>query len=506
MGLGTIYTPSPWQAKFHATYGVDHVLGAGSAGPGKSLALLYDPFVQIQEEHSRCTDPGHPHPIHKGGSTGLAVHVRRKMQMLHETLSRARRSFELIDPGAKLRLVDNIPTFTFTSGYTYQFRHCHDRYDWENFEGLQITALYFDELTQFHEEQYDHITKRVRSSDPVLKGMLRIASASNPVARLEGGGDSIEVDNPHWVRDRFVKPAPLGNKLLVQEVEMDDGTVEEITSLYLPARLSDNPDPDFRRSYEKKLQGMAKHIKEAYLKGDWFITPGSYYGDDFSHKTHVCKPFRPPMDWKFFRSMDWGYKTQGVIHWWAMDHDGILYCIREFMFSMMTDVDVAKRVLEIEEDIGLKKKSQRRSSLGGPADTQLWEKRGESSISKAEKMSSVGVDWSRADKADKARTAELLGDRIRDRYHEDVPGLVIFESCSELISVLPSVPRDPHHPEKPKKTRNDHTLDSARYASAYCARGPDALPSHSKKKIDSTPPWAAKSDRRGSNYGYGEQA
>ncbi len=39
-----LYTPSPWSARFHQTT-ANEVLGGGSAGPGKSLSLLWDPIV-----------------------------------------------------------------------------------------------------------------------------------------------------------------------------------------------------------------------------------------------------------------------------------------------------------------------------------------------------------------------------------------------------------------------------------------------------------------------------
>ena len=47
------YKPSPWGTKFHALR-VDEALGGGSAGPGKTTALIADPSEQIAVEHVRC--------------------------------------------------------------------------------------------------------------------------------------------------------------------------------------------------------------------------------------------------------------------------------------------------------------------------------------------------------------------------------------------------------------------------------------------------------------------
>ena len=41
---------SPWGNEFHSL-AVDEALGGGSAGPGKSLALLMDPSPQMVVEH-----------------------------------------------------------------------------------------------------------------------------------------------------------------------------------------------------------------------------------------------------------------------------------------------------------------------------------------------------------------------------------------------------------------------------------------------------------------------
>ncbi len=44
------YTPSAWGAAYHSLP-YDQVLGAGSAGPGKTTVLIWEPLAQIITEH-----------------------------------------------------------------------------------------------------------------------------------------------------------------------------------------------------------------------------------------------------------------------------------------------------------------------------------------------------------------------------------------------------------------------------------------------------------------------
>lgn len=500
-----IYTPSKWGAEFHALP-FREVLGAGSAGPGKSLVLLWDPFYQILEEHRRCTDPNHPHPIPMGTSSGRALHLRRKMPMLAETIGRSKRWFKMVDPGATFSASNNTPEWTFSSGFKYRFGHCNDRDDWQNYQGLELTYLAFDELCQFERKQYEEICARVRSVDPVLRHMLKIRSASNPVTRFEDGGASIMIDDPDWVRTMFVDPAPMGRVKLDTEVQLYDGTKEVTTKFYLPARLSDNPDPIFRRQYEVSLRGRPKHIREAYLNGNWYVTPGSYFGDDWNPDLHVCPVFRIPKEWPVWRSGDWGYKAWGCVHWWAMDPDGNIYCFREMSFRRKTATQVAEMIVDVEASLGLTSKKRKGSVLSGPMDNQLWEERGSSAKTKAAEMADVGVYWVKADKKSRARNAQLMMERILDHDEaQSTPGIVYFETCKEAIKTIPAVPRAKNI-EAPADGGPDHWLDSGLYSCAFASRGREGIVDNGEDDDD----WPEDRNPRQSsgrpgraNFGYG---
>jgi hypothetical protein len=482
------YVPSEWGKWYHGL-ACREALGAGSAGPGKSMILLHDCDARIHMEHERCllpTDHPHYHPF--GASVGKALHLRRQNNQLAETIRRSFRSFRSMDTNATFDRQS--ATWTFSSGYQYQFGHCKDPDDWGNYQSAEYDWIGFDELTQFEEEQYVQICTRLRSSDQLLRGMLKVRSMSNP--------------RSCWVREYFIDPAPEGNKLLVKKIAMSDGTVEKVSRIYLPARLSDNPDKEFVKSYELTLRDKPMHIRRALLDGDWYVQAGSFFGESWRRELHVCKPFRVPDDWIMFRSMDWGFKTHGCVHWWAMDFDDTMWCVREFSFRKMHAAEVAKRIRQIERDeFGLR---GTKSPITGPADTQLWEERGSSAMTKANEMANEGVLWTQADKSGGSRKAGCgkLMKRLDGHNHgTTTPGIVFFDTCTQAIKTIPGIATDPDDKEVPEDGGDDHWLDSVRYAVTYASHGRRGLAKSVNRGVDEDDDFPTVSDSDRGKYGYG---
>lgn len=512
MNPEVIYQPSDWGTEFHRLPH-DEALGAGSAGPGKSLVLLMEPLEQIQTEHKRCVNKNHPFHIPWGSSTGWALHLRRTRPMLEHSLVRAKRMFPRIDP--KVRYDADRYTFLFASGYRYQFGHCKDKDDWEQYLSAEFSIILYDELVQFLEEQYDQINTRLRSPDPVLSKMLKIRAMSNPLMTQGDDSSSFTIKNPFWVRDRFVKPARNGRVTFKRKL-VDSATGEVLKWykwIYLPATIDDNPDKAFVKQYKAQLLNAPRHIRQALLYGDWWLTVGAYFGEVWNESLNVCAPFRVPTDWPWFRSMDWGFKKPGCVHWWAMDDDDNLFCVKEYTFKNQTDEMVAERIKEIEEGLGLWDKVAKRSRITGPADTQLWERRGDSGKTKAEVFADVGVSWVPARKAGKdsagrahGRAANAL--RIYKRLGDSdrgttTPGLVLFSSCSKLIETLPGVQQTPGDPDTPMDSKYDHWFDSACYAVGYASRGRCGigLPSREKDEWEDDDDVKPRLERGLSGYG-----
>lgn len=465
----TLYDPSPWAQRFHQST-ADEVMGGGSAGPGKSLGLMWDPLVvQAVVEHARATgqllDQLPPwlaelcikHPIRLGESEGHALSMRRTMPQIKETIDRSMRMFPKFDPGATYSKEDH--RWTFTSGYKYTFGHCREEKSHEDYLSKQYTWLGLDEAYQFLDQQQEELSARVRSADPVLSLLLRYRLMSNPAAG--------------WLKEKFVDPEPKGNTILRLRVrDPETGEMHWRTRLFLPAKLDDNPDKAFVRQYKILLLSKPAHMRARYLYGDWNSQEGAYFEDDFNPAVHVIEPFKVPRDWPKFRSMDWGFKAPGTIGWFAMDRDGNLYCFYEFNFRLMRDEEVAERVKEIEEKFGFWNHRQRKSRLWGVADTQLWEERGDSGKSKAAVFAEKGVYWLPADKASIARNAERISERLRDHDERTPPGLMIFENCRKVREMFAGIGVDDKDSTIPDKNSPlKHWFDMLAYATAHASRG-----------------------------------
>lgn len=469
MSADVVYRASKWGNEFHnLTH--HYALGAGAAGPGKSLVLLHEADSRIQLEHERCRLPKNHkfyHPF--GSSMGWTLHLRRTYKMLDQTLARAHLTFRAMDPDVKWN--SETHTFTFRSGYRVQFGHCKDPTSWEDHMSNEYDLICYDELTQFLEEQWDQINTRLRSSDPLLRGMLKIRAMSNPMMRRETG-EHFVVRDPHWVRRLFVDPEPNGRKTLQKKIVRRDGTEEWRTRIYLPATLYDNPDPEFVRRYELDLLDKPQHIQQALLYGNWYVVPDSYFGEFWRQELHVCEPFKIPEDWPRFRSMDWGFKAPGCVLWFAADPDGNLFVEREMNFQLQRADEVAERIAEYEKQEKLFENG--RSLITGPADTQLWEERGDLGRSKAEIFASKGVAWIQANKSMGHRTSNgrRIIERLKDHHFgTTTPGLVFFRNCKKLIKTLPAIQPMVGDLDTPQDFDDDHAFDALMYGVEYASRG-----------------------------------
>lgn len=484
-GGDVIYRPSEWQQLFHSIR-VWELLGAGAQGPGKSLALLMDAMPIIRVEHERCINKKHPHKLAWGQSTARILHLRRTRPMLRETIDRAKRIFPRVDPDVHWN--EEETTFTFKSGLKYQFGHCKDPDSWQAYESNEYVAIYWDELNQFNEEQYVRINARCRSTDPVLSQKdadgryiyLRIRACSNPTVRLgnpEEGG--FQLKDPSWVRRRFVDKEPAGKVIFRKQMEID-GKVVFRERMYLPATIDDNPDKAFREHQKTTLAlTMPAHLVKALLYGDWYVSAASHFAEEWDARMHVIAPFRIPSEWRFFRSMDWGYKSPGVIGWYAMDEEEDLYLIYEFKFRKMLAPVVCEHVERIERKLGLWDVRGKKSRITGPADNQIFRNDGREGRTIAETFAAAGIPWVQAAQGTGSRenNAQLISERLKDHEGETTnPGLMLFSTCRETITILPSIQTDPNNSEAPLEGGDDHAYDQLQYACAFASNGKAGIP------------------------------
>jgi hypothetical protein len=494
--VSSIYQPSKWQQEVHACR-ADYILGAGSAGVGKSRCLIGDVLPQVFSEHQRCMDKHHPHRMGWGKSSGWALYLRRELTELEQTMVHAQRVYEAIDPNGEWSSKTN--TFLFSSGYRVQFGHCQHSDDHLKYLSREFSWVGLDEAVTFEKKQAQGIFSRVRSSDPVLRTMLRRMMMSNP--GMSPGAD------PHWLRRMYVDPHPQGRRMLYRKLRMGDGEAREITRMYIPGRLSDNPDKQFAADYELSLRELPEAMRAAYLDGNWYHVAGAHYANEWDPHIHVVRGYKVPRDWPKFRSMDWGFKSPGCVLWWAIDEDENLVCFDEFNFKETVDVDVASRIRDIELRHGLWDEKAKRSRITGPADTQIWEERGNSAERIIDVFARNGILWEQADKSPGSRRAhaERILKRLKSHFgRTQLPGIMFFESCTKCITTLPQIPSDEAKPDEPKKGGDDHAHDAIAYGVAYATRGAKGISMGATEDTDEWGDWAARDNvQHESRWGLG---
>ena len=471
------------QTRFMAYTGRYALMGGAAMG-GKSECLRWDPWRQILNETKR---------VNRGEiarSTGRSIFFRRTMPELREVMDRCQRDFKLIDPGANWH--EQTKTWTMSCGYKYMFGQMEEASDWVKYYGFEFSWIGFDELTTFTEEQFDQLDTRLRSTDPVLKDMLYLRAATNPV------GTGLE-----WVRRRFVEIAEPGKpvKVKVKVKVREDGIEKQKTvireQIFIPARVSDNPSAD-QAEYAATLTTKAKATREALLEGNWYASSESCFSDFWDSSVHICKPFKIPRGWTKYRCGDFGTAWPGLssIQWVAVDQDGNAVVYRSMTVSGHNAEMLAHRIREVEMDNDEWDISRGCSTLRGPLDSACWNDTGAMGPSIAETMWRIGVVWDKCDKGPKSRrmAADQFRIRLAKRSNHPtvkdengkpakiVPGIRWFDNCWSYVRnprgqrvrvgpivTIPVLPADENDPDVPDTDSNDHDYDAISY---FCLARP----------------------------------
>lgn len=422
-------------------YSGRYALTGGSAGGGKSQCLLFYPFRQILNESQR---------IERNeitSSIGMAIYFRRTMPEIQEMIDRSRLLFLKVDPGAEWR--EQPKTWTFSNGYKYKFGQMEEAKDWIKHYGNQYTAVMFDELTSFTEEQYDMLDTRLRSPDPVLSDMLWMRAGTNPI------GPGLQ-----WVKKRFVDVAKPGTEV-VKKISVDvkdpNGVVRsesvERRQIFIPARLSDNPSIN-QAEYAATLSTKSAGVRRALLEGDWGSMTGDLIGTAWDEDAHVCAPHRLPSFRPRFSAVHFSYAKSTALYF-DVDYDGNLICYRDLQLENHTAEMFAERMRELEEEAGEwsydKDRGSRLTLILGPAAS--WPKPGQRGPSVYEEFRRVGFYVKQADEniqaaANQIRTRLLR--RTKDaKGKSTVPGLRFFKTCTSALEQIPSMTADKNNPDEP---------------------------------------------------------
>jgi hypothetical protein len=413
------------------------VLYGGAAGGGKSYAMLADPLRYLSNPQF----------------SGLLL--RRTTEELRELVWKSQELYPKIIPGIKWS--ERKMQWTSPSGGRLWLSYLDRDDDVLRYQGLSFCWIGFDELTQWPTPfAWDYLRSRLRSIAPELPVYMR--ATTNP-----GGAGHV------WVKKYFVDPSPTGKSFWATDREgntliFPKGHTKEGQPLFqrkfIPAKLFDNPYLSRTGDYETMLLSLPENQRKRLLEGNWDVAEGAAF-PEFNRDIHVVKPFDIPKNWPKFRSCDYGYGSYSAVLWFAVAPDGQLIIYRELYVSKVLAKDLANKVLYLEEDDG--------TILYGVLDSSCWHRRGDTGPSLAEQMVTQGCRWRPSDRSAGSRISgknelhrrfqvpEAFGDEIAQ------PGLVIFHSCINIVSQLPTIPLDPKNPEDVNTKSEDHLYDALRY-------------------------------------------
>ena len=457
-----IWRPQPTQMEM-LRRGEDEVFVGGSAGGGKSEALVINPLRQVHIPHYR------------------ALILRKTYKELEELLGKAERYYPKAFPRARFN--GSKYTWSFPSGAKIEFGNMEHEKDKYKYQGRAFDTIEFDELTHFQFSEYIYLSSRNRPNGPGTH--VSRMSSGNPGGVGHG-----------WVKDRFVAAAKPGERIWERvEIVFPDGHVEvqHLSRVFIPSSLFDNKAlMDNDPAYRARLAAMPEKERDALLYGNWDSYAGMFF-DDFritpdirmaaamgfeeseaqlqreKRFVHVIDPFEIPDDWKIYRSFDWGSRRPFSVGWWAVDYDDVAYRILEMYgcsdapnTGLRWDAEkVADEIRKIEnEHRWLKGKH-----INAVADTAIWIEDGGPSI--AERMAKHGVFFNRADKE------RLPGwDQVHHRLGFDengFPMMYIFRNCKAFIRTIPTLQYDDTKVEDLDTEGEDHVADEVRY---FCMARP----------------------------------
>lgn len=432
-----VFKPNPGPQSEFLEASDQEVLYGGAAGGGKSYAILADAMRYFY------------HPKFNG------LLIRRTNDELRELIRESQVMYKKYDKRAKFSAQSS--TWTFPSGATLWMTYLERDDDVMRYQGQAFTWIGVDELTQYATPYaWNYLRSRLRTTAKDLP--LSMRATTNP----GGPGHS-------WVKRMFIDPAPPNVSFVPRDIDTGAPLVFPqghskagkplFSRKFIPAKLADNPYLMEDGQYEASLLSLPEHQRRQLLEGDWSVPQGAAF-PEFRISTHVCEPFFIPHEWRRFRSCDFGYSSHSAVLWFAVDPVwDRLVVYRELYVTRNTGKELAQKIVEIEQE-------NREHISYGILDSSVFHQRGNNGPVISEEMAAEGARFRPSDRGHGSRVAG------RNRLHEllkvdddtGYSGIIIFDTCRQLISDLQVIPTDPKGGDDiDPRFVSDHTYDALRY-------------------------------------------
>ena len=392
------------------------------------------------------------------GDAFNAIFCRRELPMLGDAIERSQQIYAPL--GAKWQ--DQKKQWRFPGGGRVRFRPLERVQDADKYQGQNVSDVCIEEAGLYPD------------SRPIdrMNGVLRSAKGIPTQLILTGNPGGA---GQHWIKKRYIDPAPNGFTKLSRKVGKNDHEY-----IFIPSKIQDNKlllenDPDYiNRLY---LVGSPELVR-AWLEGDWNAIEGAFF-DNWSNKL-ILKPFELPEDWVRFKSLDWGSAKPFSVGWWAIAQDtmispcgkkmyrGALIRYREWYGATEPNVGIKYTAKQVGEGIATRSKDDPEIKYG-TADPAAFTADGGPSImerlynkEKATLKKKAGP-WRRADNKRIARNGAMGGwDQMRQRIDENM--IFTFDTCTDSIRTIPALQHDVNRAEDLDTDAEDHAADEWRYA------------------------------------------
>lgn len=324
----------------------------------------------------------------------------------------------------------------FFNGSTIKFGHWSGDVSEQEYQGLEFDWIFIDEATQFTERAFNYLGGCLRG---VNKHPKRMYLTCNP-----GGVGH------RWVKRLFIDRDYKTDSANPEENENPDDYT------FIPATVEDNTHLlESSPGYLRMLANMPEELRKAFRYGDWSALGGSYF-PEFRVGYHTCEPFKIPDHWTRYRAFDYGLDMLAC-YWVAVDEAGRSWVYREYTKDKLIVQDAARAILERtmpDEKIAI---------TFAPPD--IWSRQKDTGRTMAETFALNGLPLIKAEN-NRVQGHMMIKDALAPMA-DGKPGLIVFNTCKELIGDIQDIQADENNPNDCAKEPHDltHTVDGLRY---YC--------------------------------------
>lgn len=358
-------------------------------------------------------------------------------------------------PGALATYNGSLRTLYFRNGSYIKFGHANSLDTIEReYQGQEYDWIFMDEATQFSYQEFRTLGGCLRGVNDIPK---RFYLTCNP------GGIGHQ-----WVKRLFVDRDFHRNPLNPEEDENPKDY------LFIPATVEDNTallSSNGGKAYKQMLASLPEKIRQAHRYGDWNALSGAYFSE-FKRGVHTCDEINLNPGWLRYRTFDYGL-DMFAMHWVAVAPNGRCYVYREYCESGLIVSEAAQKALELTPD------GENIMNTFSPPD--MWNRQKDTGKSMAELFYLNGVSITKA--SNNRVQGHMQIKQMLSDMGDGKPGLIIFNSCKNLIDSLEIIQADDTNPNDCAKSPHDltHVVDSLRY---FCVSRTMLKEEKQKKPID----------------------